>query len=81
MKPVRFPALEENATDAQLPADTKELYLRVWDIVVEHQQVMPLVIRREIQSLAGRKLAAHWFCDEDTAEEVTNMEAGAISPL
>ncbi len=80
--PVRFPALEDNAV-AQLPEDARELYGRIWDIVVEHQKILPVEIRHEIESVAGRRLATHWFREAGTdgGDEQTDevSEAGGGS--
>ncbi|KAL2260015.1 hypothetical protein VTK26DRAFT_6114 [Humicola hyalothermophila] len=59
-KPVRFPAMAENA-GTQLPADVRGLYKRIRNIVVHHEEFMPLSIKDDIDSAAGCRHRKTWF--------------------
>lgn len=85
-KPVRFPAMAENAV-SQLPADVRSLYKQVRNIVVHHEAFMPLSIREDIDSAAGCRHRKTWFyhdagmhevdtrpLESDTAQDVTDRD-------
>lgn len=59
-KPVRFITLAPNAVP-QLPEDAHELYTKVRDILADHEQILPIEIRPELEDITGRKLGSHWF--------------------
>ena len=68
-KPVRFPAMAENAV-TQLPADVRSLYKHVRNIVVHHEAFMPLSIREDIDSAAGCRHRKTWFYHDAGMHEV-----------
>ena len=75
-KPVRFPAMAENAV-TQLPADVRGLYKHVRNIVVHHESFMPLSIREDIDSAAGCRHRKTWFYHDAGMPEVDTRPLGS----
>lgn len=62
-KPVRFPALAENATPS-LPVDVRKLYKCIKNITFHHEAYMPLSVRDDIDRAANCRHRMSSFFDD-----------------